>query len=104
MTVPAIRVLSFAASRPFKGSSMIRADSTTSARVDVLVSTCTVWPATVTVSVTAPTSMGILMVRLWLASNTHIRLPVRAEARTGCRNGIGGGPQVREHELRRRFR
>ena len=70
MTVPAISVLNLAASRPFNGSSMILADSTTSAKVEVLVSTCTVWPATVTVSVTAPTSMGMVMVMLWLASKT----------------------------------
>ena len=72
--MPATSVLSFAASRPFSGSSTIRFESTTSAIVDEVTSTVGDWPDTVTDSAIAPTSIATFTVRFSFAcSKTPFR-------------------------------
>ena len=66
--MPATSVLRRAASRPFKGSSTMRFESTTSAMVADEMSTDAASPATVTVSDRSPSSSVMFSVRFWFAA------------------------------------
>src|SRR5262245_9749753 len=77
-TMPATSVLSFAASRPFSGSSTIRLASTTSLSDEDVTSTVGDSPVTVTVSAMLLSSTVKLTVTYWSAcSNTPLRSAVR---------------------------